>query len=87
MGAPHEHSGFLLEKGEMNVARHGLRHLLAVEFLQLCFRVEKIDLAYAPFHVEENALLCFRREVRWPQSKGIRATLARLRREKAIRLE
>ena len=72
----------LLQKGEAHLIRHRVRELLSVQLLELRLRVEQIHLAHPALHVEEDATLRARHELR-----GLRRQRIHRRREQSLRAE
>src|SRR4051794_27838502 len=57
MRAAKQHSRILLQESEPDIPGERLRQLLAVHLVKFWFRIEEVDLARAPFHEKEDALL------------------------------
>src|SRR5207237_5201377 len=69
--AAEQHRAVFLQKSETNVFREGVGQFFAVHLVQLWFWIEQIDLAGASLHEQKNALLRFRREMRWTHRQRV----------------
>ena len=70
-GAPHQHGGLFLDKGEAYIFCQGFRQGLAVKFVELGLGVKEVELAGGSRHKKKNAVFRLWSEVWGPWGQGV----------------
>ena len=65
-GTAEQSGGVFVGEGKFDAFEKGIRHGLAVHFIELRFRIKEVHLTWSALHEEVDAALCLRRKVRRP---------------------